>query len=247
MIGARQRLWGQKMVTTNDGRPNSLAHDAYVALRELIVTCRLAPGERITEKRVAAELGFGLTPVRRALLRLNHEGLVRTLPRKGYQVAPLSIASVHELFQAWRILAPAIVELAFGDMTARDASRLVAKEREKARRAREASDDLVLVEQASELWMTLAERTGNVRLLEMYMRLLVDLRRVFTLVLQDPVALNATKFGSDELWALMGPGRTRESIEQFIDVAHRAVLEILLSRPSVAQAEVVVPVGKTAQ
>jgi hypothetical protein len=67
-------------------------------------------------------------------------------------------------------------------------------------------------------------------------------------VVQDPAALKASKFASSESWAFMDdPGHARESIEEFIDRAHRLVLEILLSWPSVAQAEVVLPGSGRAQ
>ncbi|MER6006502.1 hypothetical protein ABT120_48745 [Nonomuraea angiospora] len=42
-------------------RQETLTHEAYLALREEIVTCRLASGQLITERHVTAELGFGLT------------------------------------------------------------------------------------------------------------------------------------------------------------------------------------------
>lgn len=51
-----------------------------MALRERIVDGRLAPGLRITERQLAADMGIGLTPVRQALARLDGENLVRTLP-----------------------------------------------------------------------------------------------------------------------------------------------------------------------
>ena len=99
-------------MTADDSRTPSLADEAYEALRERIVDCRLAPGARVTERQLAADLGFGLTPVRQALARLDSEELVRTLPRRGYQITPLTIGSVNELFQVWRIIGPPIVELA---------------------------------------------------------------------------------------------------------------------------------------
>ena len=95
-------------MTSDDSQTPSRADEAYVALRERIVDCLLAPGLRITERQLAADLGIGLTPVRQALTRLDSENLVRTLPRRGYQVTPLTLGSVNELFQVWRILGPAI-------------------------------------------------------------------------------------------------------------------------------------------
>ena len=78
------------MTYVNDasGPRISLGEAAYRRLRGDIISCRLVPGQRITEKQLSADMGFGLAPVRDPLTRLDHEGLVRTLPGKGYQVAP---------------------------------------------------------------------------------------------------------------------------------------------------------------
>jgi DNA-binding GntR family transcriptional regulator len=64
----------------------SLAAIAYRKLEERIVTLRLAPGEAITESRLAEALGMGRTPVREAIQRLAWEGLVTIRPRLGILV-----------------------------------------------------------------------------------------------------------------------------------------------------------------
>ena len=104
--------WGSAVTATDGMTPGTLAGEVYVTLREQIATCQLAPGQRVTERQLATDLGYGLTPVRQALARLSGERLVRTLPRRGYQITPLTIGSVNELFQVWRIIGPPIVELA---------------------------------------------------------------------------------------------------------------------------------------
>jgi DNA-binding GntR family transcriptional regulator len=65
------------------GRSETLTEQAYNRLEEMIVTLRLAPGAVLSELALATELGIGRTPVREALQRLAHEGLVLVLPRKA--------------------------------------------------------------------------------------------------------------------------------------------------------------------
>src|ERR1700722_7722925 len=226
-------------------RPTSLADEAYAALRDRIVDCRLSPGLRVTEKQLAAELGVGHTPVRQALARLDNDGLVKTLPRRGYQITPLTIESVNELFQVWRILGPAIAELAGRNMTAGNRAQAMEQFRASLRPARSDGDVSAVIQGTAELWMRLAEATGNRRLVSMYVRLVDELRRVFTLIYQDPAAggaLNALS-DSDEWFVVDDPAKIRAHTEQFIDTAHRGVLAILTSWPSVVQAEVVPPVA----
>ena len=232
-------------MTSDDSRTPSLADEAYEALRERIVDCRLTPGSRVTERQLAADLGFGLTPVRQALARLDSEDLVRTLPRRGYQITPLTIESVNDLFQVWRILGPAIAELAGRNMTADNRARAMERFRASLYPARSDGDVSAVIQGATELWMRLAEATGNRRLVSMYVRLVDELRRVFTLIYQDPAtggALNALS-DSDEWFMVDDPAKIRAHTEQFIDTAHRGVLAILTSWPSVVQAEVVPPVA----
>jgi DNA-binding GntR family transcriptional regulator len=64
-------------------RTETLTEQAYNRLEEMIVTLSLAPGAVLSEQTLSAGLGIGRTPIREALQRLGHEGLVRVLPRKA--------------------------------------------------------------------------------------------------------------------------------------------------------------------
>jgi DNA-binding GntR family transcriptional regulator len=231
-------------VTPKDRLPLSLADEAYAALHARIVDCRLAPGSRVTEKQLAAELGIGLTPVRQALIRLHSEDLVLTLPRRGYQIVPLTIESVNDLFQVWRIIGPAIAEIAGQETAAQTCPQFIARFRAWSGTVG-GGDVAAFLESAEESWMAMAEATGNRRLVAMYARLVGELRRVFTLILQDPgSASTLTALAEYEGWdTLADPTKLRVFTEQFIDTAHRAVLDILTSWPSVMQAEVIPPVS----
>jgi DNA-binding GntR family transcriptional regulator len=66
-------------------RSETLTEQAYNRLEEMIVTLTLAPGAVLSEQALSAELGIGRTPIREALQRLGHEGLVMVLPRKDHR------------------------------------------------------------------------------------------------------------------------------------------------------------------
>ena len=233
---------GVMQVTADHTAPASLADGAYLALRELIVTCRLAPGQRVTERQVAADLGFGLTPTRQALARLDTEGLVQTLPRRGYQVEPLTIGTVNELFQVWRIIGPPIAELAARNIPAGDRERVFNDHLAAVQASFASRDVATAIEESSRFWLWLAETTRNSRLLELYTRLEGELRRVFTLVFQDPAAEEIIGPGVRNVWPPGAePEHCRQYAETFIDTSHRLLLGILASWPSVVQAEVVPP------
>ncbi len=70
----------------DEGGCASLTDEAYAVLEERIVTLDMAPGAAVSEQLLATEIGLGRTPVREALQRLQREGLVDVLPRKGIRV-----------------------------------------------------------------------------------------------------------------------------------------------------------------
>lgn len=82
------------MATAQMGRSN--ADDAYEAIRRLIVTVGIAPGESFTEGQLVERTGIGKTPVREALLRLKTENLIIGQPRAGYRAAPVTLKEVRD-------------------------------------------------------------------------------------------------------------------------------------------------------
>ena len=71
----------------------SLTTTAYEQLEELIVTTELAPGTILSEATLVEQLGIGRTPIREALQKLEREGLIKILPRKGIEVTDLNPAN----------------------------------------------------------------------------------------------------------------------------------------------------------
>jgi DNA-binding GntR family transcriptional regulator len=71
-----------------------LREDAYRAIRDAIVDGTLAPGERLNDADLVEWLGVSRTPVREALARLEHAGLVRTKPGRYTIVSPLDVRAV---------------------------------------------------------------------------------------------------------------------------------------------------------
>jgi DNA-binding GntR family transcriptional regulator len=75
-----------------------------------MISCALAPGTEIRESELALRFGVSKSPVRDALMRLEQEGLVITLPRQGYRVAPVSLADVQDMFHLRDALEQACME-----------------------------------------------------------------------------------------------------------------------------------------
>jgi DNA-binding GntR family transcriptional regulator len=80
-------------------RRPQLSDDVAAHLRDLIMSGRLRPGERLRLEELADELGVSITPVREALLTLRGEDMVELEPRRGYVVAPMSRQDIEDLFK----------------------------------------------------------------------------------------------------------------------------------------------------
>lgn len=80
-----------------DGR--LLRERAYDALRDAIIRLELAPRQPLTERVLSEQLGVSKSPIRDALIQLEHDGLVRSTPFKGFEVAPLDEQECRDVFQ----------------------------------------------------------------------------------------------------------------------------------------------------
>jgi DNA-binding GntR family transcriptional regulator len=82
-----------------DGVPPSLADRAYVHLREEIIRVELRPGSLLREDELTQRLGVGRTPVREAIQRLQRDGFVTIIPRRGTLVSDISITDLAAIYE----------------------------------------------------------------------------------------------------------------------------------------------------
>ena len=88
----------------DESQLSSLSQQAYLGLRDRIITLKLAPGALVNEAGLMQELALGRTPIREALQRLACEGLVVLRPRRGAFVASLSILDLQQIFEVRRVV-----------------------------------------------------------------------------------------------------------------------------------------------
>lgn len=89
----------------------------FNTLRQAILKGELAPGERLMEVQLAERLGVSRTPIREAIRKLELEGLVLMIPRKGAEVAKISEKSLRDVLEVRRSLEELAIELACQRMT----------------------------------------------------------------------------------------------------------------------------------
>lgn len=72
---------------------------AQLGLREMVLAGELTPGARIAELQLVERLGVSRTPIRTALVRLEEEGLLESLPSGGFTVKAFSEQDIHDAIE----------------------------------------------------------------------------------------------------------------------------------------------------
>jgi DNA-binding GntR family transcriptional regulator len=96
----------------------------YHQLREWITTSELTPGTFLSEPELAERCGTSRTPVREALSRLVQDGWVTSIHRKGFQVRPITLKDISDLYIYRRLLEMYACERAAAKATPEQTSRL---------------------------------------------------------------------------------------------------------------------------
>lgn len=96
----------------------------FNTLRQAILRGELKPGERLMEIQLANKLGVSRTPIREAIRKLELEGLVLMIPRRGAEVAQITEKSLRDVLEVRRALEELAVQLACLRMTPEDVTKL---------------------------------------------------------------------------------------------------------------------------
>lgn len=76
-----------------------LRERAYEAFTERLLARELEPGQFISQRKLVAATGFTLGAIRELVPRLEAEGLIRTVPQRGMQIANVDLSLVRDAFQ----------------------------------------------------------------------------------------------------------------------------------------------------
>ena len=89
----------------------------FNTLRMAILKGELKPGERLMEIQLANRLGVSRTPIREAIRKLELEGLVLMIPRKGAEVAKITVKNLRDVLEVRRALEELAVQIASDNIT----------------------------------------------------------------------------------------------------------------------------------
>ena len=151
-------------VTMNEYLP--LRDVVFNTLRQAILKGELAPGERLMEIQLAERLGVSRTPIREAIRKLELEGLVLMIPRKGAEVAKISARSLRDVLEVRRALEELAIELACQRMSEEEIDNLQ-KAQDDFKNAIAEGDAMKIAETDEHYHDVIYEGTQNAKLIQM--------------------------------------------------------------------------------
>lgn len=137
----------------------------FKTLREAILKGNLAPGERLMEIQLANQLGVSRTPIREAIRKLELEGLVIMIPRRGAEVARITEKDLKDVLE----VRTSLEELAIGLACERISDEAVRqlKEALKTFQASLKSEDVTKIAESDVAFHDIIfAATGNARLIQ---------------------------------------------------------------------------------
>lgn len=150
----------------NDDEYLPLRDVVFNTLRQEILTGKMKPGERLMEIHLANKLGVSRTPIREAIRKLELEGLVIMIPRRGAEVAQITWKNLKDVLEVRRALDVLAIELACERMSQEKISSLH-KACEAFEAATKTQDTRKIAEADVALHDIIVVSTGNDRLIQL--------------------------------------------------------------------------------
>ena len=98
--------------TSQPLKRTELKYHVYQDLKEKLINCIYPPGSMLNEVQLASQYGLSRTPIREAINRLEMDGYVKVIPKKGIYVTDISLNDVLQIFQTRIEIEPVALRLA---------------------------------------------------------------------------------------------------------------------------------------
>lgn len=203
----------------------SAKQQVYRLLKADIVRGVFDMGERLNESQLAQRYGVGKTPVREALGVLQQEGLVEVVPRVGYLTSRITLQDVDDIFDLRKIVESAAVERAATAITEEALERL--EHLHSSYRPGDRESYPRFLEENLEFHRTIAEASGNQRLVEVIIPLLEQMQRLIILKLDLSIGADELVEQHHQILAALrqrDPVRARDAMISDVTSTHQAVL-----------------------
>ena len=160
--------------------------EIYERIYAAIAEHRLHPGTKLVEERLADIFGASRARIREVLARMAHEQIVELIPQRGAYVAKPTIEQAMHVFEARRLIEPAVLRRLIENMTPERTARL-RQHHALEQDARRRDDKRAIVRLSGEFHVLLAEQAGNTALAR-HMRELAALTCLIIVLYDAPTA-----------------------------------------------------------
>jgi len=104
--------------------PKLLSEDIAESIKKAIIRGKFKPGEKISEGELAESMGTSRTPLREAFRKLENEGFIEIIPRKGAVVTEIYPEEASDLYQIKSVLEGLAAKLAMSRITEKEIDKL---------------------------------------------------------------------------------------------------------------------------
>ena len=201
-----------------------LAEETASRLRNDIITGTLEPGQKLSETRLAGDLGVSRNTLREVFRLLTREGLLRHEPNRGVFVAVPSMATIVDIYRVRRLIeVPALAHA----WPRHEAVVLMQRAVEQARAAHQAQDWRAVGSANMEFHAAIVALTDSERLQIFFARIIAELRLAFGL-LDSPERLHEPYIDRNgNILALLTQGqqdRAAQMLAAYLDDSERMIL-----------------------
>lgn len=168
----------------------SAADRAYVYVKGEILARRFAPHDLLSEGQLAGAVGASRTPVREALLRLQGEGLVRLLPKRGALVLPVTVDEMADVMETRRLVETFAARKVLTHQPSAALGPVLERHLDAMRAAMEAHDVVAYVQADRDFHLAIVAATGNEIITSLYRSLRERQLRMGTVNLLDGTGTN---------------------------------------------------------
>lgn len=170
----------------------------FESLRKAIVEGSLKPGQRLMEVQLAEQLGVSRTPVREAIRKLELEGFVIMLPRKGAYVADMSVKDIVDVLEVRAALEGLAANLAAERMEEKEIEELKKVSEDLNEAMKERNLDEILKKDV-EFHQCIFESAGNKKLTQMINSLWEQVYRFRAGYMSDQSAMSGIREEHEQL------------------------------------------------
>lgn len=213
----------QKTIVKKRGLKNS----TYLDLKEKLINCVYPPGTMLNEVQLATEYGLSRTPIREAISRLEMDGYVKIMPKKGIYVTDISLNDVMQIFQTRIEVEPIALRMAAPYL---DVDELMMFRHKFEQEETDISNAFRL---DTAMHLFIIEHCGNSYIIEMMRKLFDDNTKVVIASKQNRVKIHDAKCEHLEILDSLITGKdieyTAQLMKTHIETCRRAALDYFYS------------------